>query len=116
MTETEPGTAAEDMAEAGRVSASKGGPVGGSTSKGRPEGAASKGAPADATASKDGAAGRAGAERGATFRDVFAVAEFRVLFGSFALLVAGDSVKMLALSVLVFEQTGSPGLSAAAYS
>ncbi|MEU4574564.1 MFS transporter [Nonomuraea sp. NPDC023979] len=54
-------------------------------------------------------------ERGATFREVFAVGEFRVLFGSFALLVAGDSIKMLALSVLVFAQTGSPGLSAAAY-
>ncbi|WP_049574956.1 MFS transporter [Nonomuraea sp. SBT364] len=54
-------------------------------------------------------------ERGATFREVFAVGEFRVLFGSFALLVAGDSIKMLALSVLVYAQTGSPGLSAAAY-
>lgn len=51
----------------------------------------------------------------ATFRDVFRVREFRVLFGSFALLVGGDGVKMLALSVLVFERTGSPGLSAAAY-
>ncbi|MCG5214542.1 MFS transporter [Streptosporangium sp. KLBMP 9127] len=54
-------------------------------------------------------------ERGARFADVFAVPEFRVLFGSFALLVAGDTVKMLALSVLVFERTGSPGLSALAY-
>ncbi|MEU7003812.1 MFS transporter [Nonomuraea sp. NPDC046570] len=54
-------------------------------------------------------------ERGATFKDVFAVKEFRVLFGSFALLVGGDSVKMLALSVLVYDRTGSPGLSAAAY-
>jgi MFS family permease len=54
-------------------------------------------------------------ERGATFREVFAVGEFRVLFGSFALLVSGDSIKMLALSVLVYAQTGSPGLSAAAY-
>jgi MFS family permease len=54
-------------------------------------------------------------ERGATYGEVFAVREFRVLFGSFALLVAGDSIKMLALSVLVYAQTGSPGLSAAAY-
>ncbi|WP_245899313.1 MFS transporter [Nonomuraea indica] len=54
-------------------------------------------------------------ERGATFGEVFAVREFRVLFGSFALMIAGDSVKMLALSVLVYAQTGSPGLSAAAY-
>lgn len=54
-------------------------------------------------------------ERGATFTEVFAVKEFRVLFGSFALLIVGDSIKMLALSVLVYAQTGSPGLSAAAY-
>ncbi|MFI6387570.1 MFS transporter [Nonomuraea sp. NPDC050547] len=54
-------------------------------------------------------------ERGATFGEVFAVREFRVLFGSFALLIAGDSIKMLALSVLVYAQSGSPGLSAAAY-
>jgi predicted MFS family arabinose efflux permease len=54
-------------------------------------------------------------ERGATFGQVFAVREFRVLFGSFTLLIAGDSIKMLALSVLVYTETGSPGLSAAAY-
>ncbi|NUW42187.1 MFS transporter [Nonomuraea rhodomycinica] len=30
-------------------------------------------------------------------------------------MIAGDSVKMLALSVLVYARTGSPGLSAAAY-
>ncbi|MEO3870593.1 MFS transporter [Nonomuraea sp. B12E4] len=53
--------------------------------------------------------------KGATFGEVFAVREFRVLFGGFALLVVGDSIKMLALSVLVFARTGSPGLSAAAY-
>jgi predicted MFS family arabinose efflux permease len=38
-----------------------------------------------------------------------------VLFGSFVLLIAGDVIKMLALSVLVYARTGSPGLSAAAY-
>ncbi|MEV4098975.1 MFS transporter [Nonomuraea sp. NPDC049649] len=54
-------------------------------------------------------------ERGATFGEVFAVREFRVLFGSFALLVSGDSIKMLALSVLVYAESGSPGLAAAAY-
>ncbi|MET8868205.1 MFS transporter [Nonomuraea sp. NPDC004580] len=53
--------------------------------------------------------------KGATFGEVFAVKEFRVLFGSFALLIAGDSIKMLALSVLVYARTGSAGLSAAAY-
>ncbi|GII00734.1 MFS transporter [Planobispora takensis] len=55
------------------------------------------------------------AGRGATYGELFAVGEFRVLFGSFALLVAGDQVKMLALAALVHERTGSPGLSAAAY-
>jgi predicted MFS family arabinose efflux permease len=50
-----------------------------------------------------------------TFGQVFAVPRFRVLFASQALLVSGDTVKMLAFSVLVYAQTGSPGLSAAAY-
>ncbi|MEU8205985.1 MFS transporter [Streptosporangium sp. NPDC049046] len=54
-------------------------------------------------------------ERGATYTEVFASREFRVLFGSFTLLVAGEQVKMLALSALVYARTGSPGLSAAAY-
>ncbi|GAA3416068.1 MFS transporter [Streptosporangium vulgare] len=54
-------------------------------------------------------------ERGATYTEVFASREFRVLFGSFTLLVAGDQVKMLALSALVYARTGSPGLSAATY-
>ncbi|WP_344881509.1 MFS transporter [Nonomuraea antimicrobica] len=53
--------------------------------------------------------------KGATFGEVFAVKEFRVLFGSFVLLVGGEAIKMLALSVLVYARTGSPGLSAAAY-
>ncbi|WP_436760190.1 MFS transporter [Streptosporangium sp. V21-05] len=54
-------------------------------------------------------------ERGATYTEVFASREFRVLFGGFTLLVAGDQVKMLALSALVYARTGSPGLSAATY-
>ncbi|MEU9835131.1 MFS transporter [Streptosporangium sp. NPDC048047] len=54
-------------------------------------------------------------ERAATYRELFAVAEFRTLFASFALLIAGDQVKALALSALVYARTGSPGLSAAAY-
>ncbi|PZG19683.1 MFS transporter, partial [Nonomuraea aridisoli] len=53
--------------------------------------------------------------KSATFGEVFAVKEFRVLFGSFALMIGGDQIKMLALSVLVYTQTGSPGLSAAVY-
>lgn len=56
-----------------------------------------------------------GSARQATFGEVFAVREFRVLFGSFTLLVAGETVKMLAFSVLVYGRTGSAGLSALAY-
>ncbi|NJP35684.1 MFS transporter [Micromonospora thermarum] len=53
--------------------------------------------------------------RPATYRDVFAVAEFRVLFGSFGVFLIGETVKMLALSVLVYERTGSGLLAALAY-
>ncbi|MCF6469133.1 MFS transporter, partial [Nonomuraea sp. MG754425] len=56
-----------------------------------------------------------GGVTGATFGEVFAVKEFRVLFAGFVLLIGGDVIKMLALSVLVYARTGSPGLSAAAY-
>ncbi|MFD0885789.1 MFS transporter, partial [Streptosporangium algeriense] len=52
---------------------------------------------------------------GATYSEVFANGQFRVLFGSFTLLVVGDQVKMLALAALVYARTGSPGLSATAY-
>ncbi|TYB46158.1 MFS transporter [Actinomadura chibensis] len=41
------------------------------------------------------------------YRDVFAVPEFRTLFALQTLLVGGDSVRMLALSVQAFERTGS---------
>ncbi|MEV2238955.1 MFS transporter [Micromonospora sp. NPDC049891] len=55
------------------------------------------------------------ADRPATFRDVFAVAEFRVLFASYGIFMIGETVKMLALSVLVYERTGSGLLAALAY-
>ncbi|MFI7548692.1 MFS transporter [Micromonospora sediminimaris] len=55
------------------------------------------------------------ADRQATFRDVFAVAEFRVIFASYGIFVIGETVKMLALSVLVYERTGSGLLAALAY-
>ena len=51
----------------------------------------------------------------ATYREVFAVAEFRAVLGGFALLLTGETVKMLALAVLVFASTGSPLLAALAY-
>ncbi|MBX6384397.1 MAG: MFS transporter, partial [Microbispora sp.] len=61
------------------------------------------------------AANRAAHQGRSTFRACFAVAEFRVLFGSQLLLVLGDTVKMLAFSVLVYARTASPGLAALAY-
>jgi hypothetical protein len=54
-------------------------------------------------------------ERGATFRDVFRVAEFRVIFAGYSVFLVGETVKMLALSVLIYERTGSSLLAAIAY-
>ncbi|MFI6823552.1 MFS transporter [Micromonospora sp. NPDC050187] len=54
-------------------------------------------------------------DRPATFRDVFAVAEFRVIFASYGVFLIGETVKMLALSVLVYERTGSGLIAALAY-
>ncbi|MFE0593562.1 MFS transporter [Micromonospora echinospora] len=54
-------------------------------------------------------------DRPATFRDVFAVAEFRVIFASYGVFLIGETVKMLALSVLVYERTGSGLVAALAY-
>lgn len=50
--------------------------------------------------------------RAATFRDVFAVAEFRSLFAAQVLSVIGDQFARVALAVLVFDRTGSAGLAA----
>src|SRR6516164_3903356 len=51
----------------------------------------------------------------ATFRDVFAVREFRALWFSEILSVAGDRLALVALTLLVYDRTGSPLLAAAAY-
>ena len=51
----------------------------------------------------------------ATFRDVFAVREFRALWFSEVLSVAGDRLALVALTLLVFQQTGSPLLTAVVY-
>src|SRR4051812_34711352 len=51
-------------------------------------------------------------DRQATFRDVFAVREFRPLFGTFLLSTAGDELARVALTVLVYQRTASPLLSA----
>ncbi|MCZ2857534.1 MFS transporter [Blastococcus sp. VKM Ac-2987] len=50
--------------------------------------------------------------RQATFREVFAVGEFRPLFGTFVLSAAGDELARVALTVLVYDRTASPLLAA----
>jgi MFS family permease len=51
----------------------------------------------------------------ATFRDVFAVPEFRALWFSEVLSVAGDRLALVALTLLVYSRTGSPLLAALTY-
>lgn len=51
----------------------------------------------------------------ATYREVFAVRQFRVLFTGYTLFLGGETMKMLALSVTVYAGTGSPLLAAVAY-
>jgi MFS family permease len=51
----------------------------------------------------------------ATFRDVFAVREFRALWFSEILSVTGDRLALVALTLLVYERTRSPLLAALAY-
>jgi MFS family permease len=68
------------------------------------------GTPVTATASED--TDPAGFARPATYREVFAVAEFRPLFGTFLLSTAGDELARVALTVLVYQRTNSPLLSA----
>jgi len=48
----------------------------------------------------------------ATYRDVFAVRSYSVIFASRTLAIAADTLRMVALSVLVFTATGSAWLSA----
>jgi len=50
-----------------------------------------------------------------TYGDVFSVREFRALWIAQVLSVAGDQLSRVALSVLVFDQTGSALLTAATY-
>lgn len=55
------------------------------------------------------------AERSATFREAFAVAEFRALLAALLLSVVGDQFARVALAVVVFDRTGSAGLTALTY-
>ena len=58
------------------------------------------------------AAGPAEASRRTTFAEVFGVAEFRALWLAQVLSVAGDQLARVALTLLVFQQTGSSLLAA----
>jgi MFS family permease len=51
----------------------------------------------------------------ATFRDVFAVAEFRALWTAQALSIIGDQLARVALTLLVYYQTRSPLLAAVTF-
>jgi len=53
--------------------------------------------------------------RQATFRDVFAVREFRALWAAQILSEGGDRLALVALTLLIYDKTGSPLLSAMAY-
>ena len=57
----------------------------------------------------------AAAARRATFRDVFAIGEFRWLWLSYLMSIAGDQLALVALTVLVYARTHSPLATAAAY-
>ncbi|WP_131738348.1 MFS transporter [Actinomadura roseirufa] len=61
----------------------------------------------------DGAAGPAA--RRATYRDALAEPRFRLLLGTRTLAIAADTLRMIALAVLVYGRTGSPLLAAVAY-
>jgi MFS family permease len=56
-----------------------------------------------------------GTSRPATFRQVFAVREFRPLFGSYLLSTTGDELARVALTVLVYQRTDSALLSAVTF-
>jgi MFS family permease len=54
-------------------------------------------------------------ERSATYREVLAVKEYRAVFGAYLLSQIGDMLTKVAIAILVFDQTGSPLLSAVAF-
>jgi MFS family permease len=53
--------------------------------------------------------------RRASFRDVFAVREFRALWASQILSVGGDRLALVALTLLIYDRTHSPLLAAVAF-
>jgi MFS family permease len=55
------------------------------------------------------------AARRVTYREVLADPRFRLLFATRSLAIAADTLRIVALSVLIFAVTGSPLLAAVAY-
>jgi MFS family permease len=72
-------------------------------------------APADGRGTVSGDATAGDAERPATFRDVFAVAEFRALYIACSLSWIGDYLARAAITALVYRETQSVLLSAASF-
>jgi MFS family permease len=56
-----------------------------------------------------------GPERSATFREVFAVREYRTLFWADLASLVGDQVAAVAIAVLLYERSGSPLIAALGY-
>jgi MFS family permease len=54
--------------------------------------------------------------RPARYSDIFGIAEFRALFASYVISMLGDVIAAVALTVLVYERTGSSALAAATFS
>ncbi len=54
-------------------------------------------------------------DRSATYHEVFGVREFRYLFSAYLLSLIGDQLAKVALSIVVFERTGSVLLSAVTF-
>lgn len=71
--------------------------------------------PTIALAAVDGRTGAGVTERAATYAEVFAVREYRYLFGAYLLSLAGDQITAVTVAYVVYTGTGSAALSAAAY-
>ncbi|MFB4318557.1 MFS transporter [Actinomadura sp. 21ATH] len=56
-----------------------------------------------------------GGSQAVTYARILAEPRFRVLFATRSLVIAADTLRMVALSVLVYAQTGSPLLAAVAF-
>ena len=64
---------------------------------------------------RPGPANQRGDADGATFRDVFSIAEFRALWAAQVLSVVGDQLARVALTLLVFDTTKSAFLAAVTF-